>query len=1047
MFFAISFSAPEIFGQNAPEIIPLELNKPLESKISGSAETQKFQILLKKNQYAKIVIEQTQVDVSAKIFEGQEKLLNISDNVIQIGQPEIVEIVADNSGVYTIEIKTTSLLQKGKYQIHLAELRDATDGEKQIDIGRRKYFEALEFYNAGQNDKALTAAEQSLEIREKVSGVNNIDTAVTLTLLGTINWSKDNLAEAEKFFRRAAEIIEKNYRTNNLKYADAIHGLAKVQHSSGNYSESKKSSKIALSIREKAAGANSLAAAESLFSLGLLYRVTNDIPKAEQFYLRVLEIREKNLGAEHLDVGLILHNLGYLYYTVGDYVNADSFFRRASAIKEKVLGAENPSVGMTLINQGLVEWKRGNYKKAESYWRRALQIFEKSSGPESNWIATCLHNLGIVYKETGDYSKGEEYYLRALAMWEKVLGKDHPRTAIAVSSLAILYRATGDYENAEKFHRRELAIYEKIYGQNHPETALSLDNLARLYAEKGDIPRSVEYEKHVIAIEEKNISLSLSIGSERQKIAFFNTQLQKPDRLISLHARLAPENAEARDLAATVILTRKGRILDALADNLSALAERSNAQDRDLIKRLNDINSKLARLILNGAQNVSVEEYQKQIKNLENQRDWVESEVARRSQGFYKPSKPVTLDSIRAEIPEQSALVEFAVYRPFDTKAVESKNAYGEPRYIAYIIRRRGEILWKDLGDKETVDKSIDDLRNVLRDPKSKNVKQVARAADDKIMKPVRAFLGDAKQIFISPDGDLNLIPFEALVDENGKYLIENYSFDYLTSGRDLLRMKTARSSKSESLIIANPLFSSPDDAKKTSVTAPRNLSNTYFAPLAGTEREAHSIQTLFPAAKILTDAQANEAALKAVNAPRILHIATHGFFLEDTKQTDAKQDSLKRNASAKSETENPLLRSGLAFAGANDQTGERKDDGILTALEASGLNLWGTKLVVLSACDTGIGDVKNGEGVYGLRRAFTLAGTESLVMSLWEVSDFSTRELMAGYYKNLKNGIGRNASLRLVQMEMLNKKGREHPFFWAAFIQSGEWANLDGKR
>ena len=144
--------------------------------------------------------------------------------------------------------------------------------------------------------------------------------------------------------------------------------------------------------------------------------------------------------------------------------------------------------------------------------------------------------------------------------------------------------------------------------------------------------------------------------------------------------------------------------------------------------------------------------------------------------------------------------------------------------------------------------------------------------------------------------------------------------------------------------------------------------------------------------------------------------------------------------------------KSAAAFghrARGREQTRRRrdKDDGILTALEASGLNLWGTKLVVLSACDTGIGDVKNGEGVYGLRRAFTLAGTESLVMSLWSVSDYATRELMTDYYKNLKNGMGRGASLRQVQLEMLKKKGREHPFYWAAFIQSGEWANLDGKR
>jgi CHAT domain-containing protein len=213
-------------------------------------------------------------------------------------------------------------------------------------------------------------------------------------------------------------------------------------------------------------------------------------------------------------------------------------------------------------------------------------------------------------------------------------------------------------------------------------------------------------------------------------------------------------------------------------------------------------------------------------------------------------------------------------------------------------------------------------------------------------------------------------------------------------------------------------------------------LSETYFAPLRGTAQEASAIKTLFPDTKMLTGRDANETSVKELNAPRTLHLATHGFFLENS--TADKPDKTK--------IENPLLRSGLAFAGANRRSGD-KDDGILTALEASGLNLWGTKLVVLSACDTGLGEIHNGEGVYGLRRSFVLAGAESVVMSMWPVSDFVTRELMTNYYKNLKKGMGRGEALRQVQLEMIKRPNRQHPFYWASFIQSGEWANLDGHR
>jgi CHAT domain-containing protein len=245
--------------------------------------------------------------------------------------------------------------------------------------------------------------------------------------------------------------------------------------------------------------------------------------------------------------------------------------------------------------------------------------------------------------------------------------------------------------------------------------------------------------------------------------------------------------------------------------------------------------------------------------------------------------------------------------------------------------------------------------------------------------------------------------------------------------------------------VIANPVFGEPavetDDTTdrrrgtraarsivRRSITTGTDLSAVYFAPLSGTLQEARSIQSLFPEASVLTGTAASEAALKRVDAPRILHIATHGFFLQSGAIAS------------------PLLRSGLALSGANlNPAGD--EDGILTALEASSLNLWGTKLVTLSACDTGIGEVKNGEGVYGLRRAFLLAGAETLVMSLWPVSDSVTREVMTTYYTGLKQGLGRGEALRRAQLAMLTRKNRQHPFYWASFIQSGEWANLDGRR
>jgi CHAT domain-containing protein len=295
--------------------------------------------------------------------------------------------------------------------------------------------------------------------------------------------------------------------------------------------------------------------------------------------------------------------------------------------------------------------------------------------------------------------------------------------------------------------------------------------------------------------------------------------------------------------------------------------------------------------------------------------------------------------------------------------------------------------------------------------------------------------------LIVSPDGDLNLVPFEALVNESGRFLIERYAMSYVTSGRDLLRMQMTRAAGSQPVIFADPLFGEPGttgfqtsnrqapttESARRSVTTGEKLSSVYFTPLAATMEEANAIKTLFPDALLFTGSRARKATLQQVEAPRMLHIASHGFFLPDARVNG----------------ENPLLRAGLALAGAN-LPHETNESGILTALEASSLNLWGTQLVTLSACDTGVGEIRNGEGVYGLRRSFVLAGAESMVMSLWPVSDSVARETMVAYYTGLRAGLGRGDALRQAKLALLRRKVRQHPFYWASFIQSGDWTSLD---
>ena len=384
---------------------------------------------------------------------------------------------------------------------------------------------------------------------------------------------------------------------------------------------------------------------------------------------------------------------------------------------------------------------------------------------------------------------------------------------------------------------------------------------------------------------------------------------------------------------------------------------------------------------------------------------------------------PVTLGAVQAEIPEDAALIEFAVFLPTDVRPRREPRVVGPPRYAAYVMRRHGAPHGFDLGPAAPIDSAIASMRDAVRDPRREDARCIARDVDERVMRPLRAAIAGATRLIVAPDGELSLVPFEAMVDEQRRFLVERYTVSYVTSGRDLLRMRLARPSRGGPVVFADPFFGEP--SARAGGAGPFDPAAMYFAPLPATAGEARAIKALFPDATIFSGPRATKAALQSLVAPRMLHIAAHGFFLDAVRALPL----------------NPLLRSGVALAGANLPGAH--DAAILTALDASGLDLRGTKLVTLSACDTGIGVVRKGEGVYGLRRAFAEAGAETLVMTLWPVADATARETMVAYYTELRTGVGRGDALRRSKLALLARPGRTHPYYWAAFIQSGEWTTI----
>jgi CHAT domain-containing protein len=760
---------------------------------------------------------------------------------------------------------------------------------------------------------------------------------------------------------------------------------------------------------------------------------------------------------------------------MGNYQKAEPLYQRSLAIREKVLGQEHPDVALSLNNLANLYQNMGNYQKAEPLYQRSLAIWEKVLGQEHPDVALSLNNLALLYKEMDNYQKAEPLYQRSLAILEKVLGQEHPLVATSLNNLAVLYKEMGNYQKAKPLYQRSLAILEKVLGLEHPLVATSLNNLALLYQAQGDIARALEFLNRGTSIEESNLDLIFTIGSEAQKSAYIATLFRTTNATVSLHVQAAPNNPQATRLALTTVLQRKGRVLDALIESLQTLRQNLKPEDQTLLDQLATTRSRLSALIFKQVDNKQHDQYRQQVGTLKAQADELEATLSRRSAFFRKASQPVTIEAVQQLIPADAALVELVLYKPFNPKATKPDERWGSPRYVAYVLHSQGEAKWVDLGEAQPINQAVADFRKALQSDSS-DIQPVARALDAKLMQPIRKLLGNTRKVLLSPDSQLNLIPFAALVDENNRYLVENYSINYLSSGRDLLRLQNHAQSRSESVIVANPDYDKPGDPASVAIirrgepsqiaaAQPVNLSTkpaetrgvfdsdrtqqVEFSPLANTAAEAKAISPMLPGVTLLTGSMATENAIKQLQAPKILHIATHGFFLQDVPEVappDFSGTIFQGTRSAIPNirpAENPLLRSGLALAGANPrQSGN--EDGILTALEAAGLNLSGTKLLVLSACKTGLGDVQNGEGVYGLRRAFAIAGAESQLMSLWAVNDYKTNKLMVDYYQRLKNNVGRSEALRQTQLDMLQKPESQHPYYWAAFIPSGDWTPME---
>ena len=797
-----------------------------------------------------------------------------------------------------------------------------------------------------------------------------------------------------------------------------------------------------------------IAAAANLNQKAWEYYIADNYLQAEPLYRQALALQQQHLDPNHPEIAKTLNNLGLLYWRTGNYPQAEHYLMDALQLRKQHLQVNPEDFITSLINLGAFYRQRGNYEAAIALFEEFLGLVPQVPNLSPYHKADGLNSLGLLFQGLGDYSYAEDALQDSLRIRQTELGDDHPQVADSLLNLAGLHRAMGNMATAKDLLVRSHTIYRNSLGDRHPRVALSLQNLAFVYQSLGLETEAIAALQTATDIEEDQLARMVTIGPEHQKQTYLDKLFGTTQVVHSL--AMAHPTLEVRELALTTVLRRKGRILDAQANAFQTLRQQLD-DDGEAQAILSQLDSVRQQLLHPPSPDPSPTDGQTSYARLLQQEQALETQLYRHSATAQIIDEPVTIAQVQAHIPAQGALVEYVRYTTFETQA-GGDHPWGQPHYAAYILRANGPPHMVDLGPARPIEDTIQGFRGQLerRDwadlREMTEVEAKGHALYNLILEPIIPYLAGIEQMLISPDGALNLIPFEALTTASGRFLIEAYSFTYLTSGRDLLRFPVLPTSHNPTAIFADPDYGPPraQETAASRATAHPGFASLSFSSLLGSRQEGEALNALFSQAsqpvRLYMGAAATTDQLKQAIAPQILHIATHGFFLADPTLAPLPpgESSVARQPSLP--IPNPLMRSGLAMAGAN-RTMTAGNGGLLTALDLVGLNLLGTQLAVLSACDTGRGNIRNGEGVYGLRRALAIAGVQSQVISLWPVEDLATKELMVDYYQRLlanEEPMGRHEALRQAQLAMLHSPAHRHPYYWAAFIASGDWRPLE---
>jgi CHAT domain-containing protein/tetratricopeptide (TPR) repeat protein len=953
------------------------------------------------------------------------------------------------------------LYAQGKYKsaleagLEALRMGQEIPGRDHLDYATSLDNLAILYWAMGDYARAEPLLIEERDVYKKALGVDHPSYAASLNNLATLYQATGDYARAEPLLREAREIAKKALGVDHPRYATSLNNLAALYHAMGDYARAEPLLIEAREIAKKALGVDHPSYATSLNNLAELYHAMGDYARAEPLLIEARDVLKKALGVDHPSYAASLNNLAMLYQVMGDYARAEPLLREAREIAKKALGVDHPSYATSLNSLATLYQDMGDYARAEPLFREARDVYRKALGVDHPFYATSLNNLAMLYHAMGDYTRAEPLFREAREIAKKALGVDHPDYATSLNNLAELYKNMGDYARAEPLYREARDVWKKALGVDHPSYAASLNNLAALYKAMGDYARA---EPLLIEALDKTSTLMRDTSSalgERQRFRLVANRRFFLDTLLSV----APKTrARPADLYSCV-LDWKGAVVAGLAEERLA---RDRPELRPTLDQLAQVRARLAHLAFTTPTEIQRPVWRKQLDELNARKEGLEADLAARSTAFrqQRQSQHMGPDQVATALPAEAALIDLFQYSHSNPPEGGKGPSRFERRLLAFVLRPGRPVALVQLGPVVPIDEAVVAWRRAPRARQADALQAAAAVVGRSVWEPLKPHLVGVRTVLVAPDGALMAFPFAALPGSRpGSYLVEDLAIGYVASGRQAVEaLANPQGPAGRGLLAvgdvdfqADPGRSSPSE--RPMILAPMVPQRGGFDALPATGPEASAARDLFhnafadqPAA-LLTRAAPTEAELKRRldgGHVRVVHLATHGFF-ESPARITAFRAAVRREgglahplpAGKAGEDEltfalMPLLRSGVVLAGGGRDPGTapsdpaadgpEREDGILTAEEVQALDLRGCELVVLSACETGLGELEYGQGVLGLQRAFQAAGARAVVASLWRVNDAATGALMEQFYTNLwTKKLPKLEALRQAQLAVLN--------------------------